>query len=370
MSERKIRMLLLFGGRSAEHDVSVASALSMMKALEGTDIHILPAGISRSGEWSLGEGSLQMLSDSPLFASTGADVRSLVKVEPRKSADLVESLRVADVVFPLLHGPFGEDGTVQGMLELADVPYIGSGVLGSALSMDKIAMKAAFESANLPNVPYRAVLRSQWRRDPERVESLLSRELDYPMFVKPANMGSSVGIMKARNALELHSALELAAEYDRRLIVEQGLEVRELECGVLGNDEPEASIVGEILPGEEFYSYEAKYVHDTAVSEIPAHIPEHVSNRIRQMAVTAFKAVDAAGMARVDFFLVDNEAIYINEINTIPGFTPISQFPRLWQASGLEYGDLVERLAQLAIERHDERKGSAERIVAMEGSGE
>ncbi len=353
MSRRRIRILLLFGGRSAEHDVSVASAIAMMRALEGTGIEVLPVGISRVGQWQLGDSALRMLGDSALFRSSDTDVCSLALVNGARSFE--ESLRSADVVFPLLHGPYGEDGTVQGLLELADVPYVGSGVLGSALGMDKIAMKAVFEHAGLPVVPYRALSRSAWRRDPQAVEQWLEDELGYPMFVKPANMGSSVGISKVHGRQELRPALGRASRHDRRLLVERGLEARELECGVLGNDEPSASVVGEIQPGEEYYSYEAKYIHDCAVSVIPADVPHEVSQRVREMAVTAFRAVDAAGMARVDFFLVGGRDIYINEINTIPGFTPISQFPRLWAASGVSYPELVERLAELALERHAQR---------------
>lgn len=358
MSDHCTRILLLFGGRSAEHDVSVASAISMLQALKGTGIEVLPLGISREGRWRVGDRALEMLGASALFAQTdSSDVRSLTPVGESPHS-VTQALRAVDVVFPLLHGPYGEDGTVQGLLQLADVPYVGAGVLGSALSMDKLAMKAAFLAAGLPVAPYRGVLRSRWSQDRDAVEAELEDSLGYPMFVKPANMGSSIGITKVHDRSELRPALELASRYDRRLVVERGLEARELECGVLGNDCPEASLVGEIVPGEEFYSYEAKYVHDAAVSEIPAAVPRDISRKVQELALRAFTAVDAAGMARVDCFLVGDQ-VFLNEINTIPGFTPISQFPRLWQASGLEYPRLVQRLAELALERHAERSRPA-----------
>ena len=360
MNAQPVRLLLLFGGRSAEHDVSVASAIAMMRALRDTEIQVFPLGISREGRWKLGEGALRMLGQSALF-SAGEDIGTLALADSTPRS-VVEALGAVDVVFPLLHGPFGEDGTIQGMLELADVPYAGAGVLGSALSMDKLAMKAAFRAAGLPIAPYAGLLRSEWRQNPDTMLRALEEQLPYPMFVKPANLGSSVGISKVRDRDELASALDLAACFDRRLIVEQGLEARELECGVLGNDEPQASVVGEILPGAEFYDYEAKYVGETAQSQIPADVPDDISREIRDFAVRAFQEVDAAGMARVDFFLVGSD-IYLNEINTIPGFTPISQFPMLWQASGIDYPDLVRTLVALAMERHGERQQSIGREV-------
>ncbi|MDP9353262.1 MAG: D-alanine--D-alanine ligase [Chloroflexota bacterium] len=354
-----MRLLLLFGGRSAEHDVSVASAVAMLRALKGSDIEVTPLGISREGRWRIGQRANAMLESTALFAAGGEAVSDLTAISPAVSS-VAQALRDVDVVFPLLHGPYGEDGTVQGLLELADVPYVGSGVLGSALSMDKLAMKAAFRSEGLPVAPYEGVTRARWRSEPGQVRAELEGALGYPMFVKPANMGSSVGVSKVHHSEELSPAMEEAARYDRRLIVEQGLDARELECGVLGNDSPEASVVGEILPGAEFYDYEAKYVGEHSATRIPAELPRDISREIRRIAVAAFQAVDAAGMARVDFFLVGTDQIYLNEINTIPGFTPISQFPRLWQASGVEYVELVRRLAQLAIERHAERNWTPE----------
>ncbi len=353
-----MRLLLLFGGRSAEHDVSVASAISMLKALEGSGIDVIPLGITRQGEWRFGDGAVRMLSESALFGGASSEVRGLVPVVETPSS-LTGALQSVDVVFPLLHGPFGEDGTVQGLLELSDVPYVGAGVLGSALGMDKLAMKAAFSAAGLPIAPYVGVARSRWQATPDEVKAQLESHLGYPMFIKPANMGSSVGITKVHNRGELHGALELAASYDRRLVVEKGLEARELECGVLGNDDPAASVVGEVVAGAEYYDYEAKYVSDSASVRIPAPVSDDISREVREMAVRAFQAIDAAGMARVDFFLVDERELYVNEINTIPGFTPISQFPRLWQATGLEYPQLVRRLADLALERHAERPSTS-----------
>lgn len=360
--ERPIRMLLLFGGRSAEHEVSIASALAMMRALQGSGIEVLPLGIARDGRWRIGEPAARMLGESALFQAGESQKPGEAEERPRAlppvaepPRSLGEALKAVDVVFPLLHGPLGEDGTVQGLLELADVPYVGAGVLGSALGMDKLAMKAQFEAAGLPVGPYVGVRRSRWREAPEAVEEELVEALGFPMFVKPANMGSSVGVSKVRTRDELGPALAAAARYDRRLVVERGLEARELEVGVLGNEAPEASVVGEVLPGAEFYSWEAKYVHEGARSEIPARLSPDISRRLRALAVRAFEAVDAAGMARVDFFLVGDSEIVINEINTIPGFTPISQFPLLWSAAGVPYPDLVRRLAELALERHAER---------------
>jgi len=351
---KRYRLLLLFGGRSAEHDVSVASAVSMMKALKDSDIDILPCGITREGAWKVGEEAVKMLASSALFAGD-SDVRDIVPVDSQPRS-VPEALSAVDVVFPLLHGPYGEDGTVQGFLELVNVPYVGSGVLGSSLSMDKIAMKKMFESEGLPITRYLGILRSDWLSDPEGIISKIESELEYPVFVKPANLGSSIGITKAKDRSSLLHALELASKYDRRLIVEQGVEARELECAVLGNDYPKASVVGEILPGDEFYTFEAKYISESSKTIIPADIPPSVSDEIRDYAVRAFKAVDAAGLARVDFFLTSENKVLVNEINTIPGFTPISMYPKLWEASGLSYPDLVRKLLDLAMERHADKQ--------------
>jgi D-alanine-D-alanine ligase len=267
-----------------------------------------------------------------------------------------------DVIFPVMHGTFGEDGTIQGLLELADIPYVGAGVLGSAAGMDKDVMKKLFAAAGLPIVKHVTVLRAAWQKDPKKVVKQIEGKLKYPVFVKPANLGSSVGISKAHDRKELPAAMEEAAKYDRKIVIEQGVggkkqKARELECSVLGNDEPQASIVGEIVPGAEFYSYNAKYVDEGSQPLIPAPINKKLMKQAQEMAVLAFQAVDCSGLARVDFLMdPKSEKIYLNEINTMPGFTSISMYPKLWAASGLDYPDLIDRLVQLAFERHEDKK--------------
>jgi D-alanine-D-alanine ligase len=283
------------------------------------------------------------------------------------SSDLISSngtaldrggTRHLDVVFPILHGPYGEDGTVQGLLELAGVAYVGSGVGGSAVSMDKELMKRVFRAEGLNQLPYLVVLRRRWRDDPSQVRREIEERLDYPVFVKPANLGSSVGITKVHEAAELKYGMDEAARFDAKVLVEaNAADCREIECAVLGNDDPQISVLGEIVPGNEFYDYNAKYLEDNSELIIPAPMSEDAAERIRRMALAAFRAVDGAGMARVDFFVGRDESeVYLNEINTIPGFTPISMYPKLWQASGLEYGQLIDRLIQLALERQRDRQ--------------
>jgi D-alanine-D-alanine ligase len=267
-----------------------------------------------------------------------------------------------DVIFPVLHGTFGEDGTIQGLLELADIPYVGAGVLGSAAGMDKDIMKSLFIASGIPIVKHVTILRSAWERDPKRVQKLMESKLTYPVFVKPANLGSSVGISKAHNRKELGPAIEEAAKFDRKIVIEQGVggkkeKAREIECSVLGNDEPVASVPGEIVPGKEFYDYTAKYVDEGSQLIIPAKLTKAETKRVQDLAVAAFRAVDCSGLARVDFLMdPKTEKIYLNEINTMPGFTSISMYPKLWAASGLEYADLIDRLIQLGIERHEDKK--------------
>jgi D-alanine-D-alanine ligase len=267
------------------------------------------------------------------------------------------SLDTVDVIFPVLHGPYGEDGTIQGLLEVAGVPYVGAGVLGSALGMDKIAMKLVFTAAGLPVAPYVAVSRAQWEADPGRIQARCERELGYPMFAKPANLGSSVGITKIHGPQEFAPALNRAARHDRRLLVEQGVDAREIECSVLGNDQPIASVCGEIVPRREFYDFRAKYLDDSSDLIIPADLPEAVSSEVRRLAVAAFLAIDGAGRARVDFFVTRaGQQVYLNEINTIPGFTAISMYPKLWEASGLPPAELLDRLITLALDRWADRR--------------
>ncbi|MBU0492343.1 MAG: D-alanine--D-alanine ligase, partial [Chloroflexi bacterium] len=270
-----------------------------------------------------------------------------------------EGIPRIDVAFPVLHGPYGEDGTMQGLLELADIPYVGAGVLGSALGMDKIAMKAAFAQHDLPIVPFLALKRKDWERDPEAMLDRVAARFGYPCFVKPANLGSSVGITKAHDRDELRAALALAAAYDRKMLAEESIDAREIECSVLGNDDPIASVPGEVIPSREFYDYAAKYVDEDSELLIPAPIGDERTRQVRELAVRAFLALDLAGMARVDFFLErGTDRLYLNEVNTIPGFTSISMYPKLWAASGVSYTELITRLIELALERHADKQRS------------
>ena len=365
----KLRVGVIFGGQSGEHEVSLVSAQGIMQAMDREKYEIIPIGITKEGRWlTSGEPMKLLQAGGPSTAGQIADAqraeartRDLVVSNRR---DLVPGTREAgfpqvDVVFPVLHGPYGEDGTVQGLLELADIPYVGAGVLGSALGMDKIAMKAVFTSHGLPVVECLALKRKDWERDPEAMMGLIESEFGYPCFVKPANLGFSVGVSKVHEPSELAPALSLAARYDRRMLAERAVNAREIEVSVLGNDEPVASLPGEIVPCREFYDYIAKYIDDRSELIIPADLPPEVTRRIQELAITAFLAVDCAGMARVDFLLdKDTGALYLGELNTIPGFTPISMYPKLWEASGVSYSELIDRLIELALERHAENSRS------------
>jgi len=370
----KIRVGVLFGGQSSEHEVSLASARSVMGALDPDKYDVVPIGITRQGAWlSSGDpmrelragiepDSMPRLS-SVLAPDPSGDGRAeLVQLRPSRNGGQALSAQVGepiDVIFPVLHGPYGEDGTVQGMLELAGIPYVGSGVLGSAVGMDKATMKRLFQAEGLPVVPFVALTRAEWEADPDAVLRMAESKLKYPMFGKPGNMGSSVGISKIHGPEEFASALDEAVRYDRRILIEQGVDARECECSVLGNDNPQVSVVGEVVPGNEFYDYKAKYVDDNSDLIIPAELPRHVAEEVRSLALRAFKAIDAAGMARVDFFVArDFSAVWLNEINTIPGFTRISMYPKLWEATGLSYPRLIDKLIGLAIERHRDQARS------------
>ncbi|MCD8485957.1 MAG: D-alanine--D-alanine ligase [Desertifilum sp.] len=354
----KVRVGLLFGGRSGEHEVSINSARAIAKALSSGEnqqkYELLPTYIQKDGRWLPQAVSQQVLdSGKPLPESASlADA-------PYFAADAATQV---DVWFPVLHGPNGEDGTIQGLLKLMQVPFVGSGVLGSALGMDKIAMKMAFAQAGLPQVKYVAVTRSQIWSNPcvfPKVCDQIEAELGYPCFVKPANLGSSVGISKVRSRSELETALDNAASYDRRIIVEAGVTAREVECAILGNDEPKASTIGEISFQSDFYDYETKYTEGVADLAIPAPIPDAIASQIQACAIKAFLAVDAAGLARVDFFYIEATGeILINEINTMPGFTATSMYPMLWGHSGVPFPELVDRLVQLALERHEPARDS------------
>jgi D-alanine-D-alanine ligase len=364
---RKIRVGVIFGGQSGEHEVSLVSARAVMAGLDRHKYDVVPIGITKQGRWIGGQGVMRALmagadpkklpgggeqtatSDRPApGAGPGTTEMTLPTVDWRQHAGI-------DVVFPVLHGPMGEDGTIQGLMELAGVPYVGCGVLASAVALDKPMMKAAFSAAGLPQVPWLLVRRLDWRKDNTQVIAQVEAQLRYPLFVKPANMGSSVGITRATSRATLAEGLDLAARYDRRMVVEQGINAREIEVSVLGNDAPEASVPGEIVPSNEWYDYEAKYLGGESRILIPAPIGTALAEQVRQMAIRAFKAIDGAGLARVDFLLDrESEALYLNEANTMPGFTPVSMYAKMWETSGLSYRQLLDRLIELAIERHKE----------------
>ncbi|HYM09398.1 MAG TPA: D-alanine--D-alanine ligase family protein [Bryobacterales bacterium] len=349
--KKKIRVAVLFGGRSGEHEVSLRSAASVIAAIDKDKYDVTPIAIGKSGKWLSAKDSVRLLPSGAAAEPSGA--RALTILPQPGSADAV------DVVFPVLHGTFGEDGTVQGLLELAGVAYVGAGVLGSAVAMDKDVMKRLFRERGLPTPDHVALLRSHLEGSRERLLRSLGKRFGYPMFVKPANLGSSVGITKAHDRKELQAGLELAAQFDRKIIVERFIEGRELECSVLGNDRPEASLAGEVLPSREFYDYEAKYIDETSRLIIPARLARAQMRRVQKLAVEAFLACECSGMARVDFFLEKKTGhVLINELNTIPGFTSISMYPKLWEASGLAYPGLIDRLIQLALERHAEKTGT------------
>lgn len=389
---KKLRVGILFGGRSGEHEVSLLSAASVLNAIDKGKYEVVPIGITKEGRWLTAEHAENLLTGKlviePRHLRAGdPDITEAAAVLSRGEAVVVPPEPVhrdsglvpfqtdaspmrrasdrainVDVIFPVLHGTFGEDGTIQGLLELADIPYVGAGVLGSAAGMDKDIMKSLFLAAGLPIVKHVRILRSAWEDDPKTAQKLIEKKVKYPMFVKPANLGSSVGISKAHNRKELGPAVDEAAKFDRKIVVEEGVggkkeKAREIECSVLGNDEPVASVPGEIVPVKEFYDYNAKYLDEGSELIIPAKLTKAETKKVQELAVKAFQAVDCSGLARVDF-LVDPKTrkVYLNEINTMPGFTAISMYPKLWAASGLSYPDLIDRLIQLGIERHADKK--------------
>jgi len=396
----KLRVGILFGGRSGEHEVSLLSAASVLSAIDKTKYEVVPIGITKDGRWLTAEHAERLLkgnneeqADKSVRSTQATQLRAgdpeatpgaavlargesvVVPPEPaRREAGLAPfqtdaNLRRAadrainvDVIFPVLHGTFGEDGTIQGLLELADIAYVGAGVLGSSAGMDKDVMKSLFRASGLPIVKHVTLLRSQFEREPKKVQKLVESKLRYPVFVKPANLGSSVGISKAHDRKELGPAIADAAKFDRKIVIEEGVggkknKAREIECAVLGNDDPKASIAGEIVPCKEFYDYDAKYLAEGSELVIPAKIAKAQMKTVQRLAIAAFQAVDCTGLARVDFLMdPKSRKIFVNEINTMPGFTAISMYPKLWAATGVSYPELIDRLIQLGIERHEDKK--------------
>lgn len=359
----KLRVAVIFGGRSGEHEVSLMSATSIMQALNPAKYEVIPIGITRQGRWLARDDALAALKAGATDGEVAAFLadpsqRSLVAMETVQDKMRRTAARQIDVVFPVLHGTYGEDGTVQGLLELLDVPYVGAGVLASSVGMDKAVAKDLFVRHGLPSVDYCVVKRREWQQDADEIIRRLENRFVYPFFVKPANLGSSVGISKVHSAGELGMAMALAASYDRKVLVEQAAEdCREIECAVLGNDDPVASVPAEIIPDREFYDYAAKYLDSESKVIIPADLPEATIRRVQRLAVEAFLALDCAGMARVDFFVGrHDDRIYVNEVNTIPGFTAISAYPKMWEASGISASELLDRLIELALERYADKK--------------
>jgi D-alanine-D-alanine ligase len=394
---KKLRVGILFGGRSGEHEVSLLSAASVFKAIDKSKYEVVPIGITKEGRWVTSADAERLLAGKSAgenARSTQSNLRAgdpeatssaailavgeavIVPPEPQRPGGSITPFQSdaaltrrssdrainVDIIFPVLHGTFGEDGTIQGLLELADIAYVGAGVLGSAAGMDKNIMKSLFRAAGLPIVKHVTLLRGDWERDPKKIRQTVEKQLKYPVFVKPANLGSSVGISKAHDNKELGPAINEAAKFDRKIVIEQGVggkkqKAREIECAVLGNDQPEASVPGEIVPGKEFYDYTAKYLDEGSELIIPAKLTKAETKKIQQLAISAFKAVDCSGLARVDFLMEpQTRKIYLNEINTMPGFTSISMYPKMWAATGVSYPDLIEKLIQFGIERHEDKK--------------
>ena len=367
--ESMINVMVVFGGQSGEHDVSLRSAQTVIGALDPAKYNVRQVGITREGGWiATGDPMAALTADSPLFQLSDGTP------QPGPSEGLADAGPPAlaresvDVVFPVLHGPMGEDGTIQGMLELVGIPYVGSGVLGSAVAMDKAMAKHVLAQAGIPQGRWSLVTQAEWQDDADGVTGSLITDLGLPSFVKPANMGSSVGVSKAHDAAGLRVAIETALGYDRRIVIEAAIAGRELEISVLGNDKPIASVAGEIVPCNEFYDYDAKYVDDDSELIIPADLTPEQLTSMQEIAVRAFRALDLAGLARVDFFMDESGKLLVNEINTIPGFTSISMYPMLWEASGLPLPELVDRLIELAMERHGQRTRRGQAVNLREST--
>ena len=366
---KRLRVGVLFGGRSGEHEVSLASATSVIRGLDPDQYEAVPIGITKDGHWLVGEGAVKML---PEVLKGGR--RVMLTADPTEAAlvplDRGAGAQRLDVIFPVMHGTFGEDGAIQGMLELAGLPYVGAGVLGSAIGMDKDVSKRLCQEAGIPVVPWITVHRWQWEKEPEAVRAEIEGKFEYPVFVKPATLGSSVGMSKVHNAEELAPALNAACEYGMKILVEQAVTAREIEVSVLGNHEPQASVPGEIVPHREFYDYTAKYLEDGTQLIIPADLKPSQVTKIQSLAIKTFRTLELSGMARVDFFLERKGGkLYLNEANTIPGFTSISMYPKLWEASGISFRELIDKLIDLAFEMHNEKARTKYAIELPEGSG-
>jgi len=368
-NKKLLRVGVLFGGRSGEHEVSLASAASVIRGLDPDKYEAVPIGISKDGHWLIGQGAAKML---PEVIKGGR--RVMLTADPTEAAlmplDRGAGAQRLDVIFPVLHGTFGEDGTIQGMLDLAGLPYVGAGVLGSAIGMDKDVAKRLCQAAGIPVVPWVAVNRWHWEKDPVAIKSDIEEKFSYPVFVKPATLGSSVGMTKVHNAEELGPALDLACEFGMKILVEKAMTAREIEVSVLGNHDPKASVPGEIIPHREFYDYTAKYLEDGTRLLIPAELKPAQIQKIQSLAVEAFRVLELTGMARVDFFLEKKgNKLFLNEVNTIPGFTSISMYPKLWEASGISFRELIDKLIELAFEIHREKARTKYAIELPEGTG-
>jgi D-alanine-D-alanine ligase len=366
--KKRLRVGVLFGGRSGEHEVSLASAASVIRGLDPDKYEAVPIGITKEGHWLIGAGAQKML---PEVLRGGQ--RVMMTADPTDAAlmrlDGSGGGTRLDVVFPAMHGTFGEDGTIQGLLDLAGLPFVGAGVLGSAIAMDKDVAKRLLQAAKIPVVPWVAVLRTEWEKHPADVERAIEDKFQYPVFVKPATLGSSVGMTKVHSREELAPALNLAAEFAKKILVERAMVAREIEVSVLGNSEPAASVPGEIVPHREFYDYAAKYLEEGTQLLIPAKLKSAQVKKFKKFAVDAFRALELSGMARVDFFLEkEGGKIYLNEVNTIPGFTSISMYPKLWEASGIPFRDLIDKLIELALEQHREKARTKYQIELPEGT--
>jgi len=373
--DRRIEVCVIFGGVSGEHEISLLSARSILAALDPRKYHVLQIGITHEGEWLTGEDVLSALSNGTLDGCSVATLLAdpsrtgIYRLYPLNGSERLELIRKVDVVFPVLHGTFGEDGTIQGLFELANIAYVGSGVVASAVGMDKGIFKDVMRANGIAVADSRVFTRREINENSARVVEMSEKIASYPLFVKPANLGSSVGVSKCHDRKELISGLKEAARFDRRILVEKGIDAREIEVSVLGNEQPIASVPGEIIPADEFYSYDAKYHDNRSQLLIPAPLTETQAEQARELAIKTYKAIDAAGMARVDMLMERSSGIiYVNEINTIPGFTQISMYPKLWAASGIAYSELVDRLIELALERKSEREATTYRYRRENGT--